>query len=412
MLRENGYNPVLLVSDGWNPPEGSPFDNVETRRLTNVPVSNTPGVDATFDRDIDTLFQEMNDIITDDAVVITHDLIFLPDYTKHNVAARRLAVARPSISWLHWIHSATAPQGLIEEREMYGETYKELLLSKFPNSVIAYPNSYDIPRVAKNFSFEEDEIFEVPHATDVSEGMERIVRDYYHKKKVWESQIFMVYPLRLDRGKNAEMNIHLIAAMKRIGVSARVLFCDFQSTGDDKVVYREDLKKLAVTQDVAENVDFLSEFDESAQLEVSHAAVLDFLTLSNVFLFPSQSETYSLVVQEAMSKGNFVILNHNFAPLRQIYGDNAIYRPFDSNIGMDGFNGEIKTQYQPSTEEWFNEFAGNVMYWITHDKTIKAKTWVRTQRNPQIVFDKFLKPLLSKKVEQESAEVLNSNPGI
>lgn len=394
MFKENGYEPVLLVSEGWNPPEDSIFSSVETRRLTNVPVSNTPGVDATFDRDIQTLYQEMNDIIEDNSVVITHDLIFLPDYVKHHLAARRIADARSSIRWCHWIHSATAPQGLIQEREMYGESYKTLLETKFPNSVIAFPNSYDIPRVARNFSFEEDEIFEVPHADDLTEGMTRIVKDLYVAKKLWEPDMLMVYPLRLDRGKNAEMNVHMAAACKRRGMKVHLIFCDFQSTGDDKVVYREDLKALARVQGIANEVTFLSEFDESANMEVAHQTVLDLFTLSNVFMLPSKSETYSLVAQEAMKRGNFCILNHDFAPMRQIYGDSAVYWPFSSNIAMDGFNGEITTNYSPSIERWFDDKASSIAYWLTHDKTIKAKTWVRTNRDGHVVFQKYLEPLL------------------
>lgn len=394
MFLENGYEPILITSQDWNPPEDSIFSKVETKRLSVVPVSNTPGKDATFERDIETLHKELNEIIEDGSVVITHDLIFLPDYTKHHLAARKVANERPSIHWIHWIHSATAPRGLIAEREMYGESYKELLETKFPNSIIAYPNSYDIPRVARNFSFEEDEIFEVPHASDASDGMERIVRDVYRNQKLYEPEVLMVCPLRLDRGKNVEMNVHLIGALKRKGVSAKLLFCDFQSTGDDKVVYREDLKALARVQDVKDDVIFLSEQDDSASLEVSHDVILDFFTLSNVFLFASKSETYSLVVQEAMVKGNFCILNHDFAPMRQIYGDNAIYKQFSANIGMDGQNGEINTTYHPSIEAYFNDLANAVHYWISHDKTNKAKTWVRTKRNPTYVFKKYIEPLL------------------
>lgn len=402
MFRENGYEPILLVSDGWNPPEGTIFADIETKRLSNVPVSNTPGVDATFDRDIETLYQELNDIIEDDSAVLTHDLIFLPDYTKHHLAARRLANLRPSIHWIHWIHSATAPQGLIQEREMYGESYKELLLSKFPNSVIAFPNSYDIPRVARNFSFEEDEIFEVPHASDPVEGMSRIVKTLYKEKKLYEPEIFMVYPLRLDRGKNAEMNVQLVAACKRMGMTVCLLFCDFQSTGDDKVVYREDLKALARVQGVSDEVVFLSEFDDSAQMEVSHGSVLELFTLSNVFMLPSKSETYSLVAQEAMMRGNLCILNHDFPPMRQIYGDNAIYKQFSGNIGMDGLNGEVTTTYEPNIEAYFDDLARAVKYYLHKEKALKAKTWVRTKRNPQYVFKNYIEPLL---VGEDNAQV-------
>lgn len=394
MFKANGIEPVLLVSEGWNPPEGSLFSEVETRKLPSVPVSNEPGVDATFDRDVQKLYEALADILPLDAIVLTHDLIFLPDYVKHNVAARRLAAERPNIRWLHWVHSATAPMGLIQERNMYGEQYVELLGQKFPNSVAVFPNSYSIPRVARNFGYEEDEVFEVPHPMDITEGMEPVIKRLFREYELEQPDVLMVYPLRLDRGKNAEMNVHLVAALKRLGTSVTLIFCDFQSTGGDKVVYRDGLRMLADSLGLSDDeVIFMSEVDPAAEMEISHKAVLDLFTLSNVFMMPSKSETYSLVTQEAMARGNFCILNHDFAPFRQIFGDNAIYKQFSSNIGIDGFDGEIQTTYG-NTERYFDDMARAVKYYLRRDKTLKAKTWVRTQRNLQSVYKNYLEPLL------------------
>lgn len=389
MLKEAGYEPVLLVTEDWDPPEDSIFSSVKTERLPKVPGDQ---VDENFAKHVDQLYERLKEIIPDGSTVLTHDLIFLPDYVKHNIAARRLA-SETKIRWIHWIHSATSPHSLIQERSMFGEEYKELLTSKFPNSIIAFPNAYDIPRVARNFSYEEDEIFEVPHATDPVEGMMPIVQRLYHEKKLGHPTVLMVYPLRLDRGKNAEMNIRIIAGLQQVGVKAHLIFCDFQSTGGDKVAYRQELKNLADDLDVGEKVTFLSEFEESSVLEVHHQVVLDLFSLSNVFCLPSKSETYSLVAQEAMLKGNLCILNHDFAPMRQIYGKNAIYKQFSSNIGFDGYDGEITTNYS-DIDGYFRDIAQAIKYYLEHDKTLRAKTWVRTQRNGGYVFKRYVEPLL------------------
>ena len=406
MLTRAGYSPVLITNRGWNPPEDSIFMQVENRQLTPVVIDGTT-VDKAFKRDVDTLYKELKDIIEDDGVVLTHDLIFLPDYVKHNVAARRLAAENDSIRWLHWIHSATSPGALIRERAMFGEQYEKHLNEKFPNSVVCFPNSYDIPRVARNFGYEEDEVFEVPHATNPVEGMEPIVQRLYDKKELGHKEVLMVYPLRMDRGKQVEMCIRLIAACRQIGFTATLVVCDFQSTGDDKVVYREEMKELAKQLEAEDSVVFLSEFDQSAQMESSHQVVLDLFTLSNVFCLPSKSETYSLVAQEAMLKGNLCILNHDFAPMRQIYGKNAIYRPFSSNIGFDGYDGEITTKYD-DTDGYFRNMAYNVKYWLEHDKTLRGKTWVRVYRNPDYIFQEFVRPLLNREEKDVSdSEILD-----
>ena len=409
MFKRAGYEPVLITTDSWNPPEESIFSTVETRRVPSVYIDGTVA-DEAFEKDVDMLYEKLDDIIEDESVVFTHDLIFLPDYVKHNVACRRIADERPSIQWIHLIHSATAPGSLIKERAMYGEKYSELLNSKFPHSIVMYPNAYDIPRVASNYSYEENEIVEVPHATDPIEGMSRIVCDLYNKKHLADPEVLIIYPIRLDRGKYCEAQVYLMGGCKDNNMTSHVVFCDFQSTGGDKVTYREDLKRLAQELGVADRVTFLSEFDESAQMEIPHSVVLELFTLSNVFLLPSKSETYSLIAQEAMSRGNLCLLNHDFAPFRQIYGKNALYKQFSgANIAMNGGDGEITTTHS-DINAYYKSLASNILYYLTNDKVIAAKSWVRTHRNPDYVFHNYIEPLLT--LEQPSAEIQRNNTDI
>lgn len=401
MLTRNGYKPTLLASDGWDPPEDTIFSQVKTIRIIPAHVSNDPQQFNDTDlEEIEKLYEEINEILPDNAVVISHDLIFLPDYVKHNVACRRVASERPSISWLHWIHSATSPHSLIQERSMYGEKYSELLTSKFPNSVAVFPNSYSIPRVAQNFSYETDEVVEVPHSTDPTEGMQSIVRRLYDEKELGDVDILMIYPARLDRGKNIEWNVRVLAELKSVGLTGHLVICDFQSTGDDKVVYRQDLKNLAEELGCADELTFLSEFDEAAAMESSHQVVLDLFTLSNVMMMPSKSETYSLVAQEALLRGNFLILNHDFAPFRQIYGDHAIYRQFSSNIDFSGMDGEIKTDYDGNEQDYARSIAANIHYHLNKNQVLSGMTWVRKERNPDAVFRNYLEPLLYRENNQ------------
>lgn len=398
MLKRAGYQPVLIASETWDPPQDTIFAEIETKLTYPFAIHDPESAAQNIDETVDLAYQQLNDILPDGAVVITHDLIFLPDYTILNLAARKLAKDRPSIHWIHEIHSATNPQIVSTERNMYGEKYAEAMNSPFPNSVIAYPNAYDIPRVARNFNFEEDHIVEVPHSTDPTEGMHPLVQRLYDERLLGEVEVLMVLPIRLDRGKYAEANVRLIAACKQLGVRAHLVVCDFQSTGGDKVTYREELKELALSLGAGDCVTFMSEFDDIAQMEIPHEVVLDLFTLSNVFLLASKSETYSLIAQEAMLKGNFCLLNQDFAPFRQIYGKNAIYKQFDgANIAISGYNGEIQTQYGENNSQidgHYSDMARALKYYLENDKVLKAKTWVRTQRNPDAVFRNHLEPLI------------------
>lgn len=402
MLKRNGYTPVLIAADGWNPPQDTVYHGIETVLLSQVAYQDPPVINDLFKEDVNLIHEQLKAAIPDGSVVITHDLIFLPDYTKHNIAARRLAAECPKTRWLHWVHSATGPNTLIAEREMYGAEYKKLLLEKFPNSLICYPNGQDLPRVARNFSYEEYEVVEVPHSTDPTENMHPMVQNLYDAKRLGSCEVLIIAPMRLDRGKNPQMIVRVAAALKAIETSVHVVFCDFQSTGGDKVTLREECKALSIELGVADCITFLSEFDDMAALEVPHEIVLDLFTLSNVFICPSRSETYSLTTQEAMLRGNLCILNHDFPAFRQIYGKKALYRQFDgAEIGFDGFDGKIDTSHSDIN----NYFEGNIAIplkaWIEHDRVLAGKTWVRTRRNPDYVFKEYVEPLIMQDVKDE-----------
>lgn len=400
MLKRNGYTPVLIASDGWDPPEDSVYYGIETVYLSPVAYQDPPEINDMFHQDVDLIFNQLKDAIPSNSVVITHDLIFLPDYTKHNLAARKLAKENSTIRWLHWVHSATGPNTLIKEREMYGEVYNELLNERYPNSIVCYPNSNDIPRVARNFNFEEFEVVEVPHSTDPTEGLHPLVQRLYDEKKLGTAEVLIVAPMRLDRGKNPQMIIRVVAACKAEGIPAHVVFCDFQSTGGDKVVLREECKALAEELDCLDYVTWLSEFDDMTTLEVGHDIILDLFTLSNIFILPSRSETYSLVAQEAMLKGNLCILNHDFPAFRQIYGKKALYRQFDgAEIAFDGFDGKIDTKIDPISDYMRQRIAVPLKAWIMNDKVLAGKTWVRTKRNPDYVFREYIEPLIMQSNE-------------
>jgi glycosyltransferase involved in cell wall biosynthesis len=289
---------------------------------------------------------------------------------------------------------------------MFGDNYANTLNEKFPNSIICYPNAQDIPRVARNFNFEEFEVIEVPHSTDPVEGLHPIVQRLYNDKKLGDAEVLCVAPARLDRGKALHMLVRFMAGCKAAGITSHVIFCDFQSTGGDKVTYREEMKEMAEQLDVQDRVTFISEFDDMAILDVSHEVILDLFTLSNIFVLPSRSETYSLVAQEAMLKGNLCILNYDFPAFRQIYGKRAIYRQFDgAEIASDGFDGRMNTAHSNIDDYFENRVAKAIKGWIENDKVLGAKTWVRTKRNPDYVFKNYIEPLIFQGNEDEQAKV-------
>lgn len=384
MLVENGYKPKVTVLDGFKPQGEFAREDITLCHLPNVACHNEWDRDPkeVFDKDVVDIKEKLREHLKDVNVVITHDLFFQASTQKFDEACRQLVGEFPNIRWLHWVHSCIPSR----RRE------------KFPNSLIVYPNAYDIPRVARGFGYEEDEVKVVPHPIDVCKFFdmhpisERVIRE----NDILMADVICTYPLRLDRGKQPEVCIKLMKQLKKMGKMVRLVFMDFHSTGGDKLTYRDELKTLAVDCGLNSNeVIFMSEQDKSLKLESPREMVKDFMCISNVFVLPSRSETFSLVAQEAMITGNFPILNFDFPPMRSIYGDKPLYRKFSSSIDLSsGLDGNTETKYQPDEDSYYHDIAGRCVYELEHDRIFALRTKIRKEHNLKAVFKKYLEPLL------------------
>jgi hypothetical protein len=131
--------------------------------------------------------------------------------------------------------------------------------------------------------------------------------------------------------------------------------------------------------------------------------------LSNVFIMPSVSETYSLITQEAALLKQVVVLNHDFPPFRSIYGENAIYRRYSSafDIMADMPNAVrpdawTKTEYgaaglppdaRKSAEKMYHtDTARMIMARLNHPE-MALSTFLRKERNLIKVFKSEIEPL-------------------
>jgi len=140
--------------------------------------------------------------------------------------------------------------------------------------------------------------------------------------------------------------IKIFKALKENECKVRLLIIDFHSTGGDKVAYREELIRLRDNLGLSPSeVIFTSQVEQELHLSSPQKLVRDFMLISNLFVLPSKSETYSLVVQEAGLCGNLLVLNQDFPAMRSIYGNDPLYRQFSSNIDVNtGLDGETNTK--------------------------------------------------------------------
>ncbi len=355
MLLLNGYQPTVIVHETFKPEGMYAHPGVKLEYIPNVPCHNEVRKDESFDKDVDSIAKRLREILADADVCITHDIVYQNACLKHNFASRKIADEFPKLKWLHWIHSATSPLLLNMLRPIFSDEYVNIIQKPFPHSKYVYPNNYAVPSVAKNFNIREEDVAVVHHPTDICGfyGMSQEVEKIVYEKDLLSSDAMATYPIRLDRGKQVEFVIKTMAMLKEFTQKIRVVIVDFHSTGGDKITYRDELKQLAIDWGLSsDEIMFTSDLNENWKGECPQNVVRDFQMISNVFILPSVSETYSLITQEAALLKQVVVLNYDFPPFRAIYGENAIYRKFSSRFDVTADPDLAMTPHSATTTKY------------------------------------------------------------
>jgi glycosyltransferase involved in cell wall biosynthesis len=396
MLLNAGYSPIVIADEGFKGKEEGIWTEVEMRYL---PPPKERKNDVEFypelQDDIVKIGRGLKTALEGVDVVITHDMIYQSSMLPYNYAARLWAENHTDVQWLNWVHSATPSPVWTKQ-----DTRLEPLQRHFPNSLTVYPNHWDTPRVQRSYKCQPHEVAVVPHFTDLPTywGFQDITKKLIAEKELMSADVILVYPIRLDRGKQVEYVIRTAAGIKEFGRTVRAVIVDFHSTGGDKVTYRDELKVLqADLKLTSDDVIFTSEFDKSLELEAPREVVADLMHLCTAFVLPSVSETYSLIAQEAAASGALLVLNFDFPPFRSIYGENAIYCKFSSAIDvMTGETGRTDTKYN-DIDEYFRGVAGGILYEVSTNKVLAQRVRIRKERGLDYVFKQFMEPLFYSK---------------
>lgn len=404
MLVGAGYKPVVLVTENFQAGRMFKNENVELRYLPDQERSNSIDSDQlkkdSFLSDIKALEQSLATQLRDVDIVITHDVIYQPDALKHRIALAHVHdQVLPQLRFMHWIHSATSPRRISALRGEFPQEYQNVVKDVFPNSFYIFMNEWSRPRISRDFDVNEDFIRIIPHPTDyfnfAKYDPETI--QLIHDKKLHKVDFVDVYPIRLDRGKQVEVIIKTMASLKRLDQTVRAVIVDFHSnskdSNDPKYQYRQDLKDTAIDWGLNQDeLTFTSEYNQAWDLEVPSSVIADLFDISNIFIMPSVSESFSLVTQEAGMKGNLLVLNRNFPPFREVFGQAAIHWPFNSAVSLTDFSEGTSTVNYGSRKNEENDFlnlAKNIASASLNRQNTTRRALLRTRTLESVFRDLF-----------------------
>lgn len=341
-------------------------------------------VHDTFFKEADIIAEDYVQHLSDVDVCIMHAIHFQGWHLVHNVAIRKAQQPLPNIKFIAFTHSAPANRPLKPEWPLSAR------FSGMPNTVYVYPTQSGIPALAKQYNVPEGMCRVVSNSLDLSAFLSEDVQTVSNTFDFLYSDILVVSPGRLTTAKKFEKVASLCGAIKKVSEkNVKVLFCDFPSQDIESEKYKtiiqfEGCKSGLEFEDMAftSDIGFPHGFPRKS--------VLELLSLSNLFICPSFSESFGLTVLEAASKGNFIILNEAVPALEELGKKlNAYFMRWDArNFGFD-----TKEAYKPSEQAYYEEHATKIVRQMRENSVLHAKTMARQRFSPEWVWRNQLEPL-------------------
>jgi len=312
MLKKAGYEPVLFVSTNYY----GQTPDCEVRKI--VPVftyENYMTVSSIPNELVEKIKVALEDNMQDIDICFSHDILLQDFFLAHNLAVRMVNLP---ILWYHWLHSQ-------------------------PNSVkianindghrIVFLNYTDRLSTAEKFNTWTDNVDIVYNSIEPHTYVGDETTDLC--KKILEGKdLKMALPFCTTRmaAKGVPKLLRLAGKLKLQGKSVGVCLLNSNANMEREKTAIQTMKDLGYSYGLTDDdFVFTSTLGKHLECGVPHHVVRDIFSLTNLFIFPTTTESCSLVLLEAMSGGNRLVLNDDVPSLKEIGGfKDAIYMKFGS----------------------------------------------------------------------------------
>lgn len=325
MIKTAGHQPVLMAQSDFNWPEKPDWVEIRTPIPVHTKIDYANAANLSDDHKVlvGQIEKNLLEAVLDLDAILTHDLIFTGWNVPIGLAIQN--AAKKSGPWFHWVHSV--PGGA---RDYW----------KLPeNSVLVYPNHTDQVRCAENFRTFPEKVVVIPHCCDVrdlhvkTELGERIISRY----DLLGADLVQVYPIPTDRAeaKGIADVIRLFACFKRFGRKVRLIIPNAWCNVDQWRNKVDALMQFAHQQGLTRmEVVFTSQAYPEHEVGIPLNVISDLALCANVFVCPTQSETFGLSLAEAAMSGCLLILNEDLPMMREVVGGagNAVWAKFSSSF--------------------------------------------------------------------------------
>jgi len=380
-----GYEPVLLVLPSFHDDDKVP-QGVEVRKVVPQiilePYAGRNASKITEDKvteDVSRVVTALREFCGDCDVVITHDWLLVDTYAPYAAAMHLLGEdeSLKKIKWLHWIHSHPG------KYNSFPYPWSEQFSIPKGHKIV-YLNETDLVSVFERYQGTIDDVGVVHNPIDPRSffQLQGLSKDMVDSTGILDADIVQIYPVSTPRmvdNKQVDKVIFLFSKFKKLGKKVKLVVCNAHANGDNEKKSIQEMLDYAQKEGLdKEDVIFTSLMDiPKWEHGVPHDVVRDLFLLSNLFVFPTTSENCPLILLEAAATKNLLVLNEDFPPLREFFGNEALYFKFSSL--------RMNTAYADK-DRYFEDMAKIVLAELKRNRALRSFTTLKQNFNYDYIF--------------------------
>ena len=326
-------------------------------------------------------------------IIMTEDFIFQGWNLPYALGIIEATPQMEKPRWMHWVHSVPTGGRDYWDIKLYGNKHK-----------VIYPNQTDKILVYEMFKGNINSIRIIPHIKDV-----RTWDDFHPEAnniidwapQLMTADIVQVYPCSVDRLEHKGLSevIKIFSYLKKATRTVCLFVATQWATGQKQWDAVDEYRKLAGEYGLIPGKDiiFSSDYKPTAArgkplygVAIPREVLKDLMKLSNLFVFPTQEETFGLVWPEICLSGSpLLVLNKSLNMMAEVSGMNALFFDFGS------FHNKVNRPLEEQ-DRWLAAVTYAILGTMSLDHSIRSRTWVRQKYNYDYLYQHYYGPIMAE----------------
>lgn len=276
----------------------------------------------------DEVMLRLHDAVPAYDAVVVHNVFTMPFDLKLTAALREMAVARPEIRFINWVHDIAAVNPHYSHHAWHRAEYQ--MLKEPPKALHVAVSEVRRVEYLDLTGLREDQCRIIPNGVDVANilALTERINSLVARLRLWSRDYVLLHPARVLRRKNIELGLRVVHSLRDLGFDVAYLVTGAPDVHQaDGVAYGVELRTMIDELALQHSAIFLGE-----TMELANDDVRSLYAVSDALLFPSKAEGFGLPVVEAGLHG-VPIFCSDIPAHREVGQGIANYFDLDSDPG-------------------------------------------------------------------------------